>query len=187
MKTDNMLDRGNFNKTKRVVTVGIFSAIAFVLQLLGGVAGLKVGGFLEIEISDVPALIVSMAYGPLAGVLTELIKNILHCTVSTTGFVGEFANFVVNSTLCVTAGLIYKYNKTFKTAVIALLAGTAAMAIMGIFSNLYIMLPLYMKGADFATKWNIVTSLILPFNVVRGLGISLITVLLYKRISKVIK
>ncbi len=181
MKTKKMLG------TKQVVTVGIFSAIAFLLQLLGSVMGLKVGGFLEIEFSDLPALIISMAYGPLSGLLIELIKNLLHCTVTSTGFVGEFANFVVNGTFCVVAGLIYKRHKTFKTAIISLLLGVLAMVIVGIFSNLYIMLPLYMKGADFITKFNLVISMIVPFNIFRGLVLVLITSLLYKRISKVIK
>ena len=65
------------NRTKLVVVVGIFSAIAFILQVIGSMMGIKVGGFLEIEISDLPALIVSLAYGPLFGVLVEFIKNIL--------------------------------------------------------------------------------------------------------------
>ena len=175
------------NTTKMVVTVGIFSAIAFVLQVIGSAMGLKVSGFLEIEISDLPALIISMAYGPFAGVLIEFIKNLLHCSITTTGFVGEFANFIVNGAFCLVAGLIYKRNKTFKMAILALIFGVFAMAFVGIFSNLFIMLPLYMKGTPLDVRLDLVFGVIVPFNIVRGLTLTVITAFIYKRISRVIK
>lgn len=179
--------RGMKLGTKKVVVVGIFSAIAFMLQMLGSIIGLKVGGFLEIEFSDLPALIISMAYGPLVGVLIELVKNLLHCAVTTTGFVGEFANFAVNGIFCFVAGSIYKRHKTFKTAIISLLLGVIAMVVGGLFTNLFVMLPLYMPQAEFSAKLSLVLGLIVPFNAVRGLVLVLITSLLYKRISRVIK
>lgn len=175
------------NRTKFVVVVGIFSGIAFVLQVIGSMLGLKVGGFLEIEISDLPALIISLAYGPLAGVMCELIKNLLHCTMTSTGLVGEFANFIMNGTMCLAAGIVYKYNRTFKGAITALLAGSLAMVLAGVAANLYIMLPLYMKDADFVTRLGLVLKIILPFNIARGLAISASTVIVYKKISKLIK
>ncbi|MEE0943831.1 MAG: ECF transporter S component [Clostridia bacterium] len=175
------------NKTKMYVSVGVFSAIAFVLQVIGSVMGLKVSGFLEIEISDLPALIMALALGPVAGVFTEFIKNLLHSTMTSTGFVGEVANFVMNGTLCAVAGFIYKQNKSRRGAVIALVVATFAMAIAGVFANLFIMLPLYMPTAPFDTKLNLVLFTILPFNIVRGLALSLITFLIYKRISPIIK
>ena len=175
------------SKTKTYVTVGVFSAIAFVLQVIGSMMGLKIGGFLEIEISDLPALIMALAFGPVAGVLTELIKNLLHCSMTSTGFVGELANFVINGTLCFVAGMVYKYNKTRKGAVIAMLCGTIAMVTAGILANLFIMLPLYMPTAPFGTKMNLVMFTILPFNLARGLVLSLITFFIYKKISPIIK
>ena len=171
------------SKTKTYISIGIFSAIAFLLQVLGSMMGLKIGGFLEIEISDLPALIMAFAFGPLAGVLTEFIKNLLHCSISSTGFIGELANFVMNGTLCAVAGILYRYHKTRTGAVIALLGGTLAMAIAGVLANLYIMLPLYMPTAPFDAKMNLVLFTILPFNLVRGLVLSVITFLIYKKIS----
>ena len=85
--------------TKNISRIGALSAAAFILQLLGSVIGLKVGGFLEIEISDLPALIGTFAMGPAAGVIIEFVKNVLHCAITSTGFVGEFANFVINLSL----------------------------------------------------------------------------------------
>ena len=175
------------SNTKKIVMIGTFSAIAFVLQTIGSMMGLKVGGFLEIEISDLPALIISFAYGPVSGILVELFKNALHCTITSTGFVGEFANFVINGTFVGVAGLIYKFHKEFKWAIISLILATISMAIAGIFVNLYVMLPLYMPTAPLDVKINLVLATILPFNLVKGVGISVITLLIYKRISPILK
>ena len=187
MKSEFTLGTKSISRTKVIVTVGIFSAISFVLQWLGSLIGLKVGGFLEIEISDLPALILSMAYGPLIGVLVELIKNILHCAITSTGFVGELANFVINGVLCFTCGIFYKYHRTFQGAVLAFLLGVAVMVITGALANLYVMLPLYMPQSDFAARLAIVKAPIIPFNICKGLGLSVITLVVYKRISKVIR
>lgn len=171
--------------TKKIVMVGTFSAIAFVLQMIAPFP--KVGGFLEIEISDLPALVVGFAYGPVAGILVELFKNALHCFITTTGFVGEFANFVINGTFVATAGIIYKYHKNFKGAVVSLIAATVAMAVAGIFVNLYIMLPLYMPDAPISSVMPLVLGTILPFNIVKGIVVSVITMLIYKKISPILK
>lgn len=172
-------------KNNVVVKIGVFAAIAFVLQLLH--LPFKVGGFLEIEFSDLPAIIISFAEGPLAGVLVELIKNILHMTFTSTGFIGEFANFVTSGAFVFTLGFIYKRNKTKKNAVLSLIIATFVLAVFAFLVNLYVMLPLYMKGADFATKFNITAFTITPFNIAKGLVLSAITLLIYKHISRLIK
>lgn len=170
-----------------IVKIGMLSAVAFLLQLLGTVMGLKVGGFLDVEISDLPALIGAFALGPLAGVLIELVKNILHCFVTTTGFVGEFSNFITNGILVLTAGIIYKQNKTRKGAVIGMAAAVIVMTAACVLTNLFIMLPLYMPTAPFDAKLGIVLSTITPFNLCKGTILSVITFFLYKRITPLLK
>ena len=170
-----------------IVKVGVFSAIAFVLQVIGSMMAIKVAGFLEVEISDLPAMIISLAIGPVAGVMVELIKNLLHMTMTTTGFVGEFANFVVNGVFVFVLGTLYRKNKTKKGAIISLIAATLALAVIGIFVNMFIMLPLYMPSADFFTKLNLALYTIAPFNLARGTVLSLITIFIYKRISGILK
>lgn len=187
MKIEANVTTRKISKTKMIVTVGVFSAIAFMLQMIGSFIGLKIGGFLEVELSDIPALILSLAYGPLAGVLIELVKNILHCAVTSTGFVGEFANFVISGILCFTAGIIYKYKKTYKGAVVALICATITMAIAGMAVNRFVMLPLFMPDAAPEFMMNLVVTTILPFNIVKGIVLSIITMLLYKKISRIIK
>ena len=174
-------------KTRKIVIIGMLSAFAFLLQVLGSIMSLKVAGFLEIEFSDLPAVIGTLAYGPTVGVLIEFIKNLLHTTITSTGFVGEFANFVMNGIYVFTIGAYYKYNKTKNGAYIALLLGILAMAIGGAIANLYIMLPLYMASAPFVVKLNLVLYTITPFNIVKGIVIGLITLAVYKRISPILK
>lgn len=170
-----------------IVKVGVFSAISFVLQVIGSMMAIKVAGFLEVEISDLPAMIMSLALGPFAGVMVELIKNLLHSTMTSTGFVGEFANFVINGTFVFVLGAIYRKNKTKRGAVISLVIATLALAVIGVFVNLFIMLPLYMPSASFASKLNLALYTIAPFNLVRGTALSLITIFIYKRISGILK
>ena len=105
-------------KTRKIVMIGMLSALAFLLQVIGSIMSLKVAGFLEIEFSDLPAIIGTLAYGPVAGVIIEFIKNLLHTLITSTGFVGELANFVMNGIYVFTVGVIYKYNKTKEGAFI---------------------------------------------------------------------
>ena len=174
-------------KVDTIVKVGVFSAIAFILQWLGSMMPFKVGGFLEIEFSDLPAVILSFAMGPVAGVLVELIKNILHAPMTTTGFVGEFANFVINGTYVLVCGLIYRKIKTKKGAAIAMCAGVLSLVLTGFFVNLFILLPLYMPDAPFSVKMGIVTGTIIPFNFVKGIVQGIITMFIYKKISAILK
>lgn len=171
-------------KNNKIVKIGVFSAIAFLLQMLH--LPFKVGGFLEIEFSDIPAIIISFAEGPVAGVFVELIKNLLHLTVSSTGGVGELANFVVSGSFVLTLGIIYKRKKTKKNAMTALAVATLVMTLFAFFMNFYIMLPLY-KISDIAVRLKLVLFTITPFNLVKGAVLSAVTMLIYKRISRLIK
>lgn len=170
-------------RLKKLTRIAALSAIAYLLQMLGSVMGLKVAGFLEIEFSDLPALIGTFAMGPLAGVAIELVKNLLHCFATSTGLVGEFANFAVNGIFVFVAGIIYKHKRTRQGALLSMLAGTVAITIAAIAVNLFVMLPLYMPDADFATRLSLVLTVITPFNFCKGIVISLITYLCYKKLK----
>lgn len=170
-----------------LVKIAALSAIAFLLQFLGSAMGLNVGGFLTIEFSDLPALIGAFALGPVSGVLIELVKNIFHCSITSTGFVGEFANFVTNGIFVFAAGLIYKKNRTLKGAVIGTVVAIFVMTAAAMLTNLFIMLPMFMPNADYATKLNLVLYTITPFNLCRGLALAVLTFLLYKRLTPILK
>ncbi len=176
----------NSGKTNYIIKVGLLSAIAFILQVIGSMMQLKVAGFLEIEFSDFPAIIGALSLGPIAGVVIELIKNLLHLTISSTGFVGEFANFAVNGSFVLVIGLFYKFNKTKKGAVIALILGCIIMPLIAALVNYFIMLPLYMPDASHTFKLNLVLTTITPFNFARAIVLSVITVFCYKRLSPIL-
>ncbi len=173
------------NKTSYLVKIGVLSAIAFVLQIAGSIIP-KVAGFLEIEFSDFPAVIGALSLGPVAGFLIELIKNLIHLTISTTGYVGEFANLIVNGSFVLVIGLFYKFNKTKKGAIIALILGSIVMPLSAAAVNYFIMLPLFMPTASAAVKLSLVSSTITPFNFVRAIVLSFITIFCYKRLSPIL-
>ena len=105
------------NNTKSKVNIrllvgtGMLSGLAFVLQYLEFPIPIM-PFFIRFDFSDLPALIGAFAYGPLAGVIVEFIKNLLHCTVTQSFTVGELSNFILGAVFTGTAGLIYKKNKT---------------------------------------------------------------------------
>ena len=109
------------NNTKSKVNIrllvgtGMLSGLAFVLQYLEFPIPIM-PFFIRFDFSDLPALIGAFAYGPLAGVIVEFIKNLLHCTVTQSFTVGELSNFILGAVFTGTAGLIYKKNKTKKGA-----------------------------------------------------------------------
>ena len=176
----------NSKKTNYIIKVGLLSAIAFILQVIGSMMQLKVAGFLEIEFSDFPAVIGALSLGPVAGVMIELIKNLLHLSITSTGFVGEFANFAVNGSFVLVVGTFYKFNKTKKGAIIALILGCIVMPLAAAIINYFVMLPLYMPTAPHAAKLNLVLTTITPFNFVRAIVLSVITVFSYKRLSPIL-
>ena len=178
----------DFMKKTRMLTVtAMLSAMAVILQYLGSVMGLKVGGFLEIEFSDLPAIIGTLSLGPISGVLIELIKNVIHCTITSTGYVGEFANFCVNGVYVLVLGLVYQRNKTKKSAILGFALAIVLYSVMGALINLFIMLPLYMPDVAMGVKLNMVLTLITPFNIAKGAVLAVITMLIYKKLSPVIK
>ena len=169
--------------TNYVARVGMLAAAAILLQYLGSYIGLKVGGFLDVELSDYPAILGALALGPIAGVLIELIKNSVHLFISHTMLVGELANFLIMGSFVLTIGIIYRLNKTKKGALLSLCIGVLALCVAGVVFNTYITLPLYMPNSDIGTRIKIVFGTITPFNLVKGIVLSSLTLVTYKRLS----
>lgn len=190
----------NTRKTTRwVAKTGVLAAVAIVLMYIEFVLPLM-PSFLKIDFSEVAVLLAAFTLGPATAILVELIKNVAHLPASQTLYVGELANFVIGSLFVGTAGLIYKFNKTRKGAVIALTAGVLAMTIGASAINYFVMLPFYIKVMQFpleaiigmtqAVGNTLVTNLetlilyvFVPFNLFKGLVVSLIVGVLYKRLS----
>lgn len=174
-------------ETNKITKTGILAAAAFILQVAGSMAGIRVAGFLDVEISDFPAIIAALAFGPLYGFAVELIKNILHCSISSTSFIGELANLIINGSYVLVLGAVYKRKRTKKGAVLALITGGAVLTAAAMFANMYILLPLYLKDAPTLTNLNLVLYTITPFNIARAAVLGILTMLSYKKLRKFFK
>lgn len=185
----------------RYMTVtAMLSAVAFVLMFLEFSVPIM-PSFIKMDLSELPALIGAFAMGPACGVLVCLIKNLLHLFMTSTGGVGELSNFILGAAFVLPAGLLYKRHKTKQTALIGALLGTVCMAAISFPSNLFVVYPIYQKmmpldviiGAYRAivpsvkTLWQCLLFFNVPFTIVKGLFSVLITMVVYKGISPVLK
>lgn len=194
------LTRETFS-TRNMVKISVLGVISMVLMFFD-LSVWFAPPFLKLDISDLPSLIGAFAMGPMAGVITQLLKNILHLLIqgSSTGGVGEISNFFVGSVLAYTAGAIYYKNKTFKRAVIGLTMGVILMSILASLSNYFVIFPLYSKILPLdqiiamASKLNkyvvdyksLIIFAIIPFNLLKGTVVSIVTLLIYKRVSPIL-
>ena len=188
------------SKLRTITGVAVLSAIAFILAYFEFPVPLS-PSFARMDISDLPALIGAFAYGPLAGVLIELVKNALQLTSTATAGVGELANFIMGGVFVFVAGLIYRKNKNKKTALIACLIASLAMGVTAAVVNYFVLLPafeafmplseLIASFGEFMpfikTKLDVVLFTALPFNLLKGLAISAVTMLIYKKLSPILK
>ena len=190
--------------TREITTVGMLGAIATVLMLFE-IPLPFAPSFYEIDFSEVPVLVGCFALGPVAGVLVELIKIILNFAINgtVTAGVGEVANFLIGISFCVPAAVIYSKKKAKKSAIIGLIVGTVVMAIFGCFINAYVLLPTYAKAfqipidgliamgtavnAGINSLMTFVVFAVLQFNLLKGILDSIIVLLIYKKISPILK
>ena len=185
---------------RTVAMTGMLSAIAFILMYLQFNVPLM-PSFIAMDLSELPALIGAFAMGPVQGVVICLVKNLLHLMRTSTGGVGELSNFILGAIFVFTAGMFYKKNKTKKGAMIGALVGAVAMAIASVITNYFIVYPVYTNfmpmEAIIAAYQAInpsVDSLLecliifnLPFTFIKGMISVVITLLVYKSLSPVIK
>ena len=180
--------KDNAIRLRMFIGAAILSAMAFVLQLLEFPMPLS-PSFARLDLSDLPALIGAFAYGPMWGMGIELIKNLLHLLNSTTGGIGELANFLMGCGLVFPAGLIYVRRKSRKSAIAGCVVGSVCMGIVSALANYYILLPMFQIFMPidqiidaFAeaiplihTKLDVVLLSALPMNIFKGFVISLLT------------
>jgi riboflavin transporter FmnP len=171
-------------KTRYVVFTAMFAAISSVLMFFEFPLPF-LPPFLKLDLSDVPVLVGAFIFGPIPAVAITLIKDIIHLSVTQSGGVGELADFLITSTLALTAGLIYKAWNNKLASVIGSASGILLMTVVAVFSNIYILLPLYMKQGSFDVKSYIIYGVV-PFNIIKGLFVTIITLLVYKRLKLIL-
>ena len=170
--------------TNRFIKLSLLSAIAVILMYIDFPV-IPIFPWLKIDLSDVPALMGAFAFGPLAGVIIELMKNLLILIVkgTGTGCVGELANFLVGIALVWPAALVYKKNKTKKTAILGMVLGVLCIEVVGILANVYLLLPAYGMAMSKAELMQYVTVGLIPFNGIKSILVCGITYALYKKVS----
>ena len=197
-------DREKVLTTRKIVIIGVFSAMAAVLMVLEFPVPFA-PSFYAIDFSELPALIGAFAFGPVAGVMIEFCKIVIKILIkpTSTAFVGGLANFVTSCMLVLPASVIYLYRKNRKTAILSTIVGTVIMTVFGTFFNAVYLIPTFAKmfgmpleviiGMGTAIHPSIqgITGFVLlcvaPLNLLKGSMVSILTILVYKKLSPVLK
>lgn len=190
--------------TKTITKIAILAAIATILMLFELPLPFIAPNFYKLDLSELPVLIGGFAMGPIAGVAIEFVKILLNFIINgtQTAGIGELSNFLIGCSFVIPAALIYKHKKNLKSAFIGLGVGVLSMMIIGSALNYFIILPFYVNAGmmpmeaiiNLGNKINKnITNLasftliaVAPFNLVKGIIISIPTLLLYKKISRVL-
>ncbi len=177
------------SKIQKMVTIGMLGAIGYVLMIMNfPFPGFPT--FLQIDFSDIPALIAAIILGPIAGILVELLKNILDyiMTGSDTGVpVGHFANFIGGVAFILPAYYFYKIMGNKRGMVYGLAGGTIVLAVFMSLVNYFILLPTYsvlmnwnMSGTEIRAM---ITTAIIPFNLIKGTLIAIVFMVLFTKMQ----
>ena len=186
---------------RRVSIIGICAALATVLHMLDFPLPFLAPTFYKLDFSEVPVLLAGFYLGPSATVACEGIKILLKLLLkgTSTAFVGDFANFVVGCFFVLPATLIYHLHKSKRSAIVGLTVGTVCMAVFGSAFNAVYLLPKFSElfhmpldsiiamGTSIFPGVNNVSTFVFfcvaPLNVVKGVVVSLLTMLLYKHVA----
>lgn len=199
--TTSTTERSNIHVLAKIAILG---AIAFVLMMVEFPVPFIAPPFYKMDFSELPVLLGGFALGPMAAVGIEALKIVLNLLFqgTSTAYVGELANFLIGISLSVPAAMIYSANKSKNSAIRGMVIGSVTMAVVGVLLNYFVLLPAYsffyhlpidtivaMGGKIFpfvTNKLTFVIACVTPFNLLKGIMISVITALIYKRVSPVL-
>lgn len=196
-------DKEKVLTTRKIAVIGIMSAIGAVLMLFE-IPLWFAPSFYKLDFSELPILLCAFAYGPVAGVVAEAVKILVNLVLdgTTTAFVGELANFVVGSIFVLTATSIYHIKKNKKMAIVACVVAVIVLTVAGSAMNGFYMIPKFAemfmpldaiigmgteKNGNVNSIWTLVFFCVVPFNLLKGVLVSAITILLYRPLRPVLK
>lgn len=190
------------NHIRELTVTAMLSAVGFVLMMIDFSLPMFIPFFVKMDISELPALLASFSLGPVYGVAVCLVKNILAAIFhGSTGGIGEVCNFLLGAAFTASAGLIYKYRKSRKTAALGALVGAVIMALVSVPVNYFITYPVYAQmfggmdlilGAYQELNPNADSLLFclvmfnMPFTFVKGVLDAVICFLIYKPLSPIL-
>ena len=188
------INSDNTAKTTKLAVTAMLAALSAVLMFFEFPLGFIAPSFYEFDFSEVPVLVGTFSMGPIAGAVIEFVKILVKFLIkgTSTGGVGELANFLIGCSFILPAGFIYKYKKTR--------VGAVAMAAIGVVLNTFVLVPLYssfmplteiikMGQAIFPAIDGTFTFCLYcvgPFNIIKGLIISVVVFIIYKPLSRLI-
>lgn len=206
--TTNSNGKQAYFSSTRIAFIAMFATLAGALYILNFSIPFAFPGFLEFKFSDIPILIGAFTLGPLPGAIIVVVEILIKLVISGTQtmFVGELSDLITSCAFAVTAAVIYKHNRTFKGALIGMAVGTLVEVTVAIFINWLVLVPFYVQvffGGNWAPLVGMMTPLfpactketfynfylwasVLPFNLLRCLVAVLVTLPIYKRISRLI-
>ena len=193
-----------FLTVSTLVKISILSAIGYILMFISVPLPMLFPEFLKIDISDLTALLGGISLGPMAGVTIAFLKNLLQFItgMSTTGGVGEFANFLIGGSFVFTVSYIYSKKRNIQGVIIGLVSGIVVMTMVGCIANYFIILPFYATigwsidavvsmGAAINpaidSKMSFIIWMVAPFNILKSGLMSLLTLPMYKKTEKILK
>ena len=176
--------------------IAILAAAASILFLIE----IPIVAFYKLDLSNIPVLLGAFSMGPVPGVIILALKSAIGLLHSSSAGVGELADFVMGAALIVPAAVFYHQNKNRKNAMIGMAIGTVCMVIAGVLMNKWVMLPFYMgafhmdmdgiiKAAGVAgvdSEWKLLLLVTGPFNLLKGVVLSIVTALIYKPLSPIL-
>ena len=197
------IKRTKFLTPTTLVKISILSAIGYILMFISVPLPMLFPEFLKIDISDLTALLGGISLGPMVGVSIAFLKNLLQFItgMSTTGGVGEFANFLIGGSFVFTVSYIYSKKRDVAGVIIGLISGIIVMTIVGCIANYLIILPFYSKigwsidavvamgsaiNPAINNKLSFVIWIIAPFNILKSGIMSLLTLPMYKKTEKIL-
>lgn len=197
-----------FFSSTRIAFIAMFSTLAGVLYILNFALPFAFPSFLEFKLSDIPVLIGSFTLGPTSGAVIVGVEVLIKLAIkgTSTAFVGELSDILTSCAFAVTAGLIYKHKRTFKGALAAMGLGTLAEVVVAMLFNRFVLVPFYVQfffGGSWQPLIGMMTGLfpnctqanfyniyiwasVLPFNLLRCIVAVIVTLVVYKRISRLI-
>ena len=187
--------------TRRLTIIAVCGAIAAVLHIFDFPLPFLAPGFYKLDFSELPVMLCGFYLGPSSAILCQALKILLKLLLkgTSTAFVGDFANFTVGCSMVLPALILYHTKKTRRTAIDGLILGTASMTVFGSAFNALYLLPTFakmfmpMESIIAAGKavfpivdsvWTLVLFCVVPLNLIKGISVSILTILLYKRVAR---
>ncbi|QUC67376.1 ECF transporter S component [Aristaeella hokkaidonensis] len=177
----------------RVAILAAAASILFLIQI-------PIVAFYKLDLSNIPVLLGAFSMGPVPGMMILALKSLIGLLSSSSAGIGELADFIMGTALVLPAALIYQQNKTRKSAIIGMAIGTLCMVVAGVLANKYIMLPFYMGAfhmdmdgilrfanvAGVDSEWKLLLMITGPFNLLKGVVLSVVAGLIYKPLSPIL-